>query len=331
MDFVDFTAGQDDDQRRLDRVIRVLKDDLTLGEIYKAIRKGLVKLNDKKTSADARVKKDDKISIAAFLINKKDDYDTQIPVKNKKNKATAQKNHVMLPEVLFKNEHIIIFNKPAGLLVQQNGTNEASLNQFVTQYYEENKTADSISFKTGPLHRLDKKTSGIICFSWSLEGARWFSKNLQDHKITKIYRGIVQGSLNHKETWKDNIQKDYDSSKKFQTVKIQDDEESNAWTEVTPLAKGTYNGKEITYVEFDIKTGKTHQIRSQSAHHGYPLLGDSAYKALKTDLSLEYFLHAWKIRFPENNLGLPSQIECPLPKDFSDFLLKTCDIKNCSL
>ena len=63
MDFVDFTAGSDDNDRRLDKVIRIFASNLPLTEIYKAIRKGLIKVNDKKSSQSDHVKKGDKIII----------------------------------------------------------------------------------------------------------------------------------------------------------------------------------------------------------------------------------------------------------------------------
>ena len=319
MDFVDFTAGSDDNDRRLDKVIRIFASNLPLTEIYKAIRKGLIKVNDKKSSQSDHVKKGDKISIAKFLIqDKKEENSTSTPLEK-------------LPPVIFQNKDLIIFNKPYNLLVQPNGTDEISLNTIVQAFYEQKKDNDSISFKTGPLHRLDKKTSGLICFSWSLDGAKWFTKNIIDHKITKKYRGIIQGNLQKEEIWEDYISKEFEKDKKFQTVKIQKKEQTNACTKVTPLAHGKYNDTEITYVEFDIKTGKTHQIRAQSSFHGYPLLGDTAYKAKKQNMEREYFLHAYELCFPPNELALPPKITCPLSKDFGDLVLKTCDIKNFSL
>ena len=89
------------------------------------------------------------------------------------------------------------------------------------------------------------------------------------------------------------------------------------------------NNNEIEYItRFE---RKTHQIRAQSSFHGYPLLGDTAYKAKKQNMEREYFLHAYELCFPPNELALPPKITCPLSKDFGDLVLKTCDIKNFSL
>lgn len=314
MDFTDFKAGINDNGRRLDKVIRIIVSELSLGEIYKALRKGLIKLNNKKADPDVRIKTGDIIQIADFLTDKKQENNAE--------------QKIILPPVIFQNEHLLVLNKPYNMLVQESKNNKDSLNTLVQKYYEINSTDTSVSFKTGPLHRLDKNTSGLLCFSWSLKGAVWFSDNLRDHKIQKKYRGIVFGNLKDEEIWQDKIIKEEDSNEGFHTVKIQNDEEPNAYTKITPLAHGKYMDKDITYAEFNIKTGKMHQIRSQSAFHGFPLLGDTAYGAFKISEKREYFLHAWTLTFPQNELGIPDEIKCPLPKDFDSFLLKTCDIKN---
>ena len=67
MDFKDFTASNDDDNRRLDKIIRVFIPDLPLSEIYKLIRKGLIRINQKKCKAESRVAAGDIISIASFI------------------------------------------------------------------------------------------------------------------------------------------------------------------------------------------------------------------------------------------------------------------------
>ena len=69
MDFLEFNAGIDDNDRRIDKVLRNFIKDVPLSSIYKYIRKNLIKINNKKTTQDYRVKTGDVISIAAFIIN----------------------------------------------------------------------------------------------------------------------------------------------------------------------------------------------------------------------------------------------------------------------
>lgn len=310
MDFIEFTCGINDSNRRIDKVIRIFAKHLSLSQIYKGLRKGLIKVNNKKVQQDHKVNSDDKIQIASFLLE-------QIETTNQTKKDLFQEN--MLPEIIFQNEHIIIFNKPRGLNVQKSKKDEISLDEIVKNFYEKKKSNDSLSFVPGPLHRLDKNTTGLVTFSMSIEGARWFSKNIQNHNIKKKYRGIVENTLIHKEEWNDLIKKN-DNSEKFKTVLISKDDGKNAITIVTPLKSLKINNNELTYVEYDIKTGRQHQIRAQSSKHNFPLFGDTSYGGKSNSHKHTFYLHAYELSFPKNELGIPEKIIAPLPKDFSDFI-----------
>lgn len=321
MDFKEFYAGENDSGRRLDKILRRFLNEMSLSELYKCIRKGLIKVNDKKINQNYKVNQQDKISIAAFLIEKNNSSSQD----SKEKTETAADLLSIMPEIVFQNKDLIILNKPYGQLVQGSSV---SLDKVIEQYYKKNSQDDSLGFRTGPLHRLDKNTTGLLAFSWSIKGAHWFSENIQNHIVQKHYRGIVQGKITEKETWLDTITKEYNKENKFQTVNIEhNDTENNSHTEVTPVAYGKYNGLDITYVDFLIKTGRTHQIRAQSSLHKHPLLGDTAYGGTRTELKNEYFLHAYELHFPsENPLELPEVITAELPDDFKYFLSKTCDI-----
>ncbi len=324
MDFKDFKAGKDDEDRRFDKVLRVFLNDTSLSEIYKLIRKGLVKLNHKKAKPDTHISNGDIISIASFLLdNKKDDI--------------LQKNSPIIPDnlnIVFENQHLLIIDKPYGRIVH--GTSDkkntaSSLDKDVLAYYEakNNGASDSLSFRPGPLHRLDRNTSGLLVFSMSIEGARWFSEGIQNHTIHKKYYGLAEGKLAGMEKWQDKLS---DSDKKtdsgFFTVKA-DENGLSAQTEVKPLSYGNYKGKPVTLVEYTIKTGRKHQIRAQSFLHGHTLLGDSAYNSeLSIKGKREFYLQAFELEFPENNtLGLPAFIKIGLSSDFYD-ILDYCEIKN---
>ena len=105
MDFTEFSAGADDDGRRLDRIIRRFIATEQLSGIYKAIRKGLVKVNGRKASAEQHIHEKDIITIASFLLKQEDS-------------GTAEAAPYTFPyEILFHNEHILIINKPYGTTV----------------------------------------------------------------------------------------------------------------------------------------------------------------------------------------------------------------------
>lgn len=336
MDFKDFTLGKNDDNRRLDKVIRIFAASLSLSEVYKYLRKGLIRVNGKKAKPETKVFENDTISIAAFIIDKGlSEESAALPAASAHPSAcTAQPSL----SIIFENSHILIIDKPYDIAVHGKA---CSLEKFVQQYYSNCKKDSSLSFKPGPLHRLDRKTTGLLCFSMSLEGARWFSENIRNHNIQKKYAALVCGKLIKYERWEDQIKK-IDDDKSFKTVdarrssdsEIQEDEGyKTAISEVNPLACGKYGEKDVTLVSVDIKTGRTHQIRSQFALHKHALLGDTAYGSSKITgkSKRDFFLTAYELSFPKNNpLGLPPLVRLPFPEDFKNFLT-SCYIKDFGL
>ena len=350
MEFRDFTTGKDDDGRRLDRVLRIFMNDKSLSEIYKLIRKGLIKVNHKKTKPEAHVNQGDVISIADFLF-------AQPKSPQTKDKTPVEISSPDSLNIVFENEHLLIIDKPYGRSVHGSKNDETGLDKEVLSYWEAQNSADitaakSLSFRPGPLHRLDKNTTGLLVFSKSLEGAKWFSESIKNHIVQKKYLGIAEGSLKKAENWEDQLADSEEDENigvsNFHTVS-QNNNGKTAITRATPLAQGSLRGKPITLVEYAIKTGRKHQIRAQSQLHKHPLLGDKAYggtpQAPRAEAALgspqaphdkstaphslhEYYLHAYSLSFPADNpLGLPSEIKTDLPDDFKA-LLQYCEIEN---
>lgn len=308
MKYTIVTARQDDNDRRIDTVIRKILPSIPLTLVYKNIRTGFIRLNDKKTSIGTRIHTGDQIGIAEVLFKE--------PVINSLN-HTADESLIL--NTLFKNEHLWIIGKPPGICVQKSKSNEESLDNILRRA---SVLPPSLSFSPGPLHRLDRNTSGILCFSQSLLGARWFTAQMKAGTIRKFYLGLAQGRLEQEEVWKDGIEKNGKTGN-FYTVKIVSGE---SVTRAVPLSHGTYKGKAVTLIEYEIIGGKTHQIRAQTAHHGYSLLGDKAYGGFCDTSVNSIFLHAYKMMFPYNTLEIPFSIGCPLPQKFVN-TLEICLLK----
>ena len=323
MDFTDFTAGKNDEGRRLDRILRIFLSDKSLGDIYKLLRKGLIRLNQKKCKPETHVSSGDIISIASFLLENNDVKNNDIKNNDIKNNdiygSKKIANHDL--NIVFENEHLLIIDKPYGRSVH--GNDADSLEQEVTAYYQSTKKEiyDSISFRPGPLHRLDRNTTGLLVFSMSLKGAHWFSEGIKNHTVAKKYYGIAEGKLSECEHWEDYLTDSDETNGGFYTVK-QDDNGLLAETVAVPVSYGVYKGNSITLVEYSIKTGRKHQIRAQTSLHSHPLLGDTAYGS-KNSLKGKraFYLQAFELDFPkENPLGLPSKVQIPLSSDFNDIL-----------
>lgn len=378
MEFIDFVAQEDDEERRLSKILKSIFNEKKIN-VFEIIRKKLIKVNNQKVKEDCKIKFNDKISIPDFLLKNEDKTQNLIatdlknhtenskinqqenvlknsaenfPV-NKKEFAqkTNQKKSDLKLEILFQNEHILIINKAKGINVQPGNKNEISLSQIVEENFsKQNKT--SLSFKVGPLHRIDKFTSGAVCFSQSLKGARWFSENIKNHKICKIYVGILEGFLENNEIWQDYLkdsssdeqnnleykQKKFTvSARKSSKISKKNDDfhkmeksssgEKNSKlciTKVFPVEHKIFYQKKYTVCLLKIETGRKHQIRCQSFIHGHSLAGDTIYNGRKFAAGSkefsDFFLHSYFLKFPENSLGIPQEIFAPFSDEFKSFI-----------
>ena len=316
MEFDEFTAGENDSGRRLDRVLKIMLRDFEGVNIFSALRKKLILVNGRKAEASYKVNCGDKIKIASFLLEK-----------SPESKALDDKqqefgtNFSLDEATVFKNGSVMVINKPYGINVQPSFSSETSLSEIVAR---ECKKGPSLSFTPSPLHRLDRFTTGALVFSLSIDGARIFSQMMQEGLVRKTYLGIVQGLMDREFEWTDGIveekSSDTASFHKVRVVGLDEKASAKAVTKAFPLAAGSWNGKEVTLVKFEIPTGRKHQIRAQSAFHGFPLLGDRAYGGTRIS-GHEFYLHAVQIEFPsENDLLLPPKIYVPLPPEFLNFL-----------
>lgn len=318
MEFIRFKTGKDDEGRRLDRIAKKLLSEENLSQLYKALRSGLIKVNEKKQKGEYRIQKGDEIKIASFLAE-------NAVLADKKN----QEKITPLPEewIVLRTQELLFLNKPYDLPVQKSKAGEQALNVLVQEDYDffnSQNTRKSLSFRTGPLHRLDRRTTGLIAFSQNLEGAQAFSKAIQEHRIKKTYLAIVEGALEKTEIWTEKIsrnEKDLNSSK-FHTVSVnsgsKNSKESN--TTAIPIAYGKYKGIQVSLVKFIISTGRTHQIRAASAYHSHPLLGDTVYGARRISERQNLFLHSYSLEFQENLFSLPKKIVCPPGENFVSVL-----------
>lgn len=315
MEFIRFKTGKDDEGRRLDRIAKKLLSEENLSQLYKALRNGLIKVNEKKQKGEYRIQKGDEIKIASLLA------ENAVPA-DKKN----QEKITPLPEewIVLRTQELLFLNKPYDLPVQKSKAGERALNVLVQEDYDFQNIRKSLSFRTGPLHRLDRRTTGLIAFSQNLEGAQAFSKAIQEHRIKKTYLAIVEGALEQTETWTEKIsrnEKNLDSSK-FHTVSVNSDSKNSKESNTTaiPIAYGKYKGIQVSLVKFIISTGRTHQIRATSAYHSHPLLGDTVYGARQISEKQNLFLHSYSLEFQENLFSLPKKIVCSPGENFVSVL-----------
>jgi 23S rRNA pseudouridine955/2504/2580 synthase len=272
---VELITGDNDKGRRLDRILRKALPEHPLPLIHRLLRQGRVFVNKKPAKANDRLDSGVIISIPSLE-------DTVKP-------AVAVKS-LPSPEILFEGCGFLAVNKPAGISVHGDNSMETMVRSYLAD-----KLPVSLSFKPGPMHRLDKPSSGIVVFSASLEGARLFSSLLKEQKVKKTYLAIVEGNVEKEEIWEDILIRDKNIKKTFIS---QNENGKTAITKVKPIMEAGGN----TLVIAEIATGRTHQIRAQAAEHGHVLFGDKKYgSAFKGG----FFLHAWKMEFLEFFITAP--------------------------
>ncbi|HOV94806.1 MAG TPA: RluA family pseudouridine synthase [Spirochaetales bacterium] len=319
-DTYEFRLGENDDGRRLDKVLRIVLSDLPLSVIFKALRKKNVLVNGKKVGPDYRCKKGDLVTVRSLGA-----LDTPKSYSGRLHVQSTAKAQPIADLIILRTPDILFLNKPAGVLVH--GGNDSMETR--VRLYLEPELDSSVSFVPGPLHRLDRNTSGVLAFSSSYAGAREFAAGLRAHKIVKWYLAIVDGILEDNENWQEEVLRDSAERKThvfsqpviaasnragISNTEIANGElrgTSTAKTLAIPLAHGT--GKTLSL--FQLQTGRTHQIRAQAAFHGHPLHGDIKYGA--TRAPLPYYLHAIRMDLSLVNLRqCPKSVVAPLPDYF---------------
>ncbi len=291
----EFHVTEDQEDRRIDRLLRSMFPQVPLSAIMKAIRKGDVRLDAKKASPDTRVK------AGQFLqLPWNDDFDRQATEQAQEGK----KNYPRL-DTVYRDENVWIVNKPAGLLTQPDVKGEDSVYTRIVSELDR----QSAGFRLSTVQRLDRNTSGIVIAALSGKFQRLLSELIRERKIEKIYRTVVEGDLPEQGRFDFPLLKDPDTN----TVKV-DDRGQSALT----LYKRLGGGNGLSCAEVRLVTGRTHQIRVHFSAAGYPVLGDRKYGGSAGIRSARMLLHAYRVVFPnDDRLGslAGAVFVAPLPND----------------
>ena len=319
---MDLITGINDHNRRLDRILRKALPDYSLSLIHRLLRQGKILVDSRPAEPQTRVPSGSVITIP----------DSKIPngiapfsPAGRKQAVPGKQKSVKLSsaaalDILFQGDGLLILNKPVGVTVH----GPDSLDTRVQEYLAEHSpqiASGSISFKPGPLHRLDKPSSGVIAFSTSLAGAQHFSALMREGRIKRYYLAIVEGRLTKAEVWQDRLEKKMQGA--VLTRKDAKMERSQscvfAETRVKPFAysqtaPGAFlNTNKYTLILAELKTGRTHQIRAQAFAHGHPLAGDIKYGGHRLNTVKGFYLHAWKLIIDDD-----TEVFAPLPYIFAE-------------
>lgn len=215
-------------------------------------------------------------------------------------------------EVLYEDDAICIVNKPARLLVHDDGeTASPTLCNLVAHVYYQKKIYRPIRF----IHRLDQDTTGIVLFAKDFLSEAKLHADMEAHRIEREYLGIVTNRFKEKAgTIQKPIGRDRHHAKKRRIS-------SQGQMAITHYQVEKEIARDLSLVRFRLETGRTHQIRVHMSAMHHPLLGDALYGENSGRFS-RVALHSASIRLfhPLTNAYL--KIDCPLPKDMVDLIEK---------
>lgn len=294
-----YQIGLEEDEERLDKWISVALPDLSRSYIQKCIKDGNVLVNQRPQKASYRLKTDDEIVF-------------DVP---KAAEPAIEAEDIPL-SVLYEDEDVLVVNKPKGMVVHPApGHYSGTLVNAVMYHCKDHLSGINGVMRPGIVHRIDRDTTGSLIVCKNDHAHRAIAAQLKEHTITRKYRAIVHGVLKQDSGVVDApIGRDPKERKK---MAVNGKTGKHAVTHYTVLQRF----HEYTYIECQLETGRTHQIRVHMAHIGYPLLGDEVYCHRKDSYHLEgQTLHAMVIGFMHPSSGRYIEVTAPLPEYFEHLL-----------
>ncbi|MBS1961339.1 MAG: RluA family pseudouridine synthase [Bdellovibrionales bacterium] len=218
----------------------------------------------------------------------------------------------MDPRILFEDTHLVVVSKPAGLLSQGEKTGDPNLVDWCRAHFGRNYV--------GLVHRLDRFTSGLMVVAKRSKSAERLTNALRDGELVRVYHAILEGRLAAAADWRHHLRKD-PATNTTSVVRAGAAGAKEASLHVRPIESKSVRGVALTLAEFRLETGRSHQIRVQSAAMGHPLLGDTKYGARQGELGLSRpALHSAHLEFPHPMTKETLRFDDPLPADLAAIL-----------
>lgn len=269
--------------------------------LQKLFKEGRVFLNDKAAKGNAKPVTGDRLSV-----------ELPPPAELK-----IEPENIPL-DIIYEDEDVLLVNKPKGMVVHPAaGHYSGTLVNALMYHCKDALSGINGVLRPGIVHRIDMDTTGLLIVCKNDYAHQFLAEQLKEHSITRKYRAIVHGVIKEDTLTIEGSIGRHPQDRKKMAVNVRNGKP--AVTHVTVLQRFA----KYTYVECQLETGRTHQIRVHLASIQHPLLGDSVYGRAKEDFRLQgQTLHAMVFGFIHPRTKEYMEFEAPLPEYFSELLRK---------
>lgn len=296
-----FTADIEHEDQRIDRYLTEMLPEQSRSFFQKLIRDGFVIVNHIIVKVNYRLKTGDVIEIDI-----PDAVPTEIVPEN-------------IPlDILYEDDDLLIVNKPKGMVVHPAvGHSTGTLVNAIMYHCQGNLSGINGEIRPGIVHRIDKDTTGSLIICKNDEAHRNIAEQIKEHSVTRRYVGVVAGTFSEESGTVEGAIGRHPNDRKRMTINEKNGKPAVTHYRVLQTLKGA------SFIEFELETGRTHQIRVHMASISHPLLGDTVYGNSKNPYKLQgQALHARTIGFIHPTTGEYIEVSAPIPEYMTELVRK---------
>ena len=296
-----FTADIEHEDQRIDRYLTEMLPEQSRSFFQKLIRDGFVMVNHIIVKVNYRLKTGDVIEIDI-----PDAVPTEIVPEN-------------IPlDILYEDDDLLIVNKPKGMVVHPAvGHSTGTLVNAIMYHCQGNLSGINGEIRPGIVHRIDKDTTGSLIICKNDEAHRNIAEQIKEHSVTRRYVGVVAGTFSEESGTVEGAIGRHPNDRKRMTINEKNGKPAVTHYRVLQTLKGA------SFMEFELETGRTHQIRVHMASISHPLLGDTDYGNSKNPYKLQgQALHARTIGFIHPTTGEYIEVSAPIPEYMTELVRK---------
>lgn len=288
---------EENKSERLDKVLSAINEEWSRSQIQQWIKEGDITVNGEKVKSNYKCQPGDIVDVSPSEPEELDVIAEDIPL-----------------DIYYEDADVIVVNKPKGMVVHPAPGHASGTLVNALMYHCKDLSGINGVLRPGIVHRIDKDTSGLLMVAKNDFAHEKLVKQLQDKTVTRKYLALVHGEIPHEAGTIDApIGRD---KRDRQSMTVTDENSRHAVTHFHVLERF----KDFTFIECQLETGRTHQIRVHMKYIGYPLAGDPKYGPRKT-LDLDgQALHAAVLGFIHPRSNEYMEYEAPLPAYFENLL-----------